>query len=123
MRSIPGFAFCVLTSVLCAAALAGECKVEIRPPLVQPATRDGHRDREIYGWQLMTHQERDAFLERWKAARTPAEREALRQRNHKAMEERARERGVTLPAPPQGPSEGGPHPVPALRSACVDEQP
>jgi hypothetical protein len=87
---------------LLAAAPGVECTVDIRPPLLEPAARDGHRDRAIYGWQLMTHEERADFLTRWQAARTPAERDALRHRNHEAMAARARERGVVLPPAPGG---------------------
>ena len=72
--------------------------MEIRPPALDPVARDGHRDREIYGWQLMTHQERSQFLAQLDAARTAKERRSLRLRHHKAMDARARERGVVLSA-------------------------
>ena len=57
----------------------------------------------IYGWQLMTHEERDAYRARLRAAPNAAERERLRREHHQAMLVRARERGVSLPdlAPPR----------------------
>jgi hypothetical protein len=89
-----------LAIVLPAGVMAADCNVEIQPPLLAPAARDGHQDRAIYGWQLMTHEERADLLARLQEARTPAERAALRQRNHLAMLARARERGVILPPEP-----------------------
>lgn len=83
-------------------ATAVECTVAIQPPLLALEARDGHRDRAIYGWQLMTHEERVDFLARLREARTPAERATLRQRNHDAMVARAGERGLLLPAGPEG---------------------
>jgi hypothetical protein len=81
-----------------ASATAVECAVEVQPPVLAPEARDGHRDRSIFGWQLMTHEERADLLARLREARAPAERTALRQHNYDAMVARARERGVVLPA-------------------------
>jgi len=83
-------------------AVAVECTVAIQPPLLAAQARDGHRDRAIYGWQLMTHDERANFLARLREARTPAERATLHRLNHDAMVARAAERGVQLPAGPDG---------------------
>ena len=58
-------------------------------------------DRDIYGSQLMTAQERNEYRARMRAAKTQVERERIRAENHERMRERAKERGVTLPdAPP-----------------------
>jgi hypothetical protein len=59
------------------------------------------------GWQLMTPEEMRAHHARLRAARTPAEREQIRSEHHAQMVERARERGVSLPAA-GGPCPGWP---------------
>lgn len=56
---------------------------------------------QIYGSQLMTPQERKEHRAKLRAAKTEQEREQIRIDHHKLMQERAKERGVTLPdAPP-----------------------
>lgn len=54
----------------------------------------------IFGSQLMTTQERGEHQVRMRTAQTLEEREQIRAEHHKIMVERARERGVTLPAEP-----------------------
>jgi hypothetical protein len=59
------------------------------------------RDRDqIYGSQLMTRQERSEYRTRLRAAKTAQEREQIRAEHHERMQERAKERGVTLPDEP-----------------------
>ena len=63
----------------------------------------------IYGSQLMTQQERLEYRERLRNTHTQQEREQLRLQHHREMQERARERGVTLPDTPRrsiGPGPG-----------------
>jgi predicted Fe-S protein YdhL (DUF1289 family) len=112
---------CSLANLASIGACAQECKIEIRPPILDPVARDGHRDREIYGWQLMTLQERNAFLAQLDAGHSPEERQAVRLRQHKAMDARARERGVALTAPSKADGDPRPHPGPARDNvtACV----
>ena len=73
--------------------------------------RDRLRDRDqIYGSQLMTVSERNAYRSQMRALKTQQERDALRAQHHEQMQKRAAERGVTLPdTPPQGagPGQGG----------------
>jgi len=81
-------------------------------------------DAPIYGSQMMTAQERQAYHERMRAAKTVQERERLRQEHHEQMVVRARERGITLPdqppmrgggmgpGPGRGPGGGGQGPLP-----------
>jgi len=66
------------------------------PPL-SPAL---HRDADIYGWQLMTHQERNAYRERMRAAVTDEDRAKVIAEHQATMQARARERNVALPATP-----------------------
>ena len=81
-------------------------------------TQQQVRDREIYGYQLMTPQERDAYRARMRTAKTAEERERIRNEHHVAMQARAKERGLTIPAEPparRGPGAGrgaGPGPGP-----------
>ncbi|MDP2132683.1 MAG: hypothetical protein Q8J99_03650 [Sulfuritalea sp.] len=51
------------------------------------------------GWALMTAEERQAHSARMHAAKTYDECKALQAEHHQAMEARAKEKGVTLPAP------------------------
>lgn len=69
----------------------------------------------IYGSQLMTQHERLEYRERLRNAHTAQERERVRLEHHRAMQERARERGVRLPDMPParpGPRAGGVGPGP-----------
>lgn len=69
----------------------------------QTQTRQTIRDREIYGYQLMTRQERNEYRTRMRNAKTAEERERIRAEHHEQMQARAEERGVTLPdMPPAG---------------------
>jgi hypothetical protein len=54
------------------------------------------------GAQLMTPEERQAFVEKMRSARTPEERQELAEANRAEMEKRAKEKGITLP-PRRGP--------------------
>jgi len=53
------------------------------------------------GWSLMTAEERTANQAKMRAVKTYDECKALQDENHKTMEARAKEKGVTLPAPRQ----------------------
>ncbi|KAF0165962.1 MAG: hypothetical protein FD157_1138 [Rhodocyclaceae bacterium] len=51
------------------------------------------------GWALMSTEERTAHSGKMRAAKTYDECKALQTEHHQAMEARAKEKGVTLPAP------------------------
>lgn len=57
-----------------------------------------------FGWQLMTPEERIEHQTRMRSFKTYEECKAYQEQHHKQMEERAREKGVTLP--PMGPGHG-----------------
>ena len=59
------------------------------------------RPQQIYGRQLMTEQECVEYQAKIDAAQTADERLKLRQEHRALMLERAQERGITLPPPPQ----------------------
>ena len=65
-----------------------------------PATEKKARAAPIYGSQLMTPEERAEHRAKMRAAKTREEREKIRAEHHQAMQERAKERGVTLPDSP-----------------------
>lgn len=50
--------------------------------------------------QLFTQEEHDQYRQRMQAAKTPEERAKLRDEMHKATEQRAKEKGITLPQRP-----------------------
>ncbi len=59
------------------------------------------QDQErVYGWQLMSKEERQRYRERLRHAGPPEERARIRQEHHERMKERAREQGITLPEKP-----------------------
>jgi hypothetical protein len=60
----------------------------------------------IYGYELMTGQERAEYQSRMRAAKTDEEREAIRLEHHKKMQARAKAQGKTLPDMP--PADRGP---------------
>lgn len=59
----------------------------------------------VYGSQLMTRQERAEYRAKMRSLKTREEREAFRMEHHKKMQERAKEKGLTLPDEP--PAMGG----------------
>lgn len=66
-------------------------------------------EQQIYGSHLMTEQERAEHRAKMRAAATEEERERIRREHHELMEERAKERGLTLPDEPparQGAGQG-----------------
>lgn len=78
--------------------MAGNC-----PAMQAPAagTKSGATGAEqVFGWQLMTPQERAAYQQKMRAAKTPKERATIRAEHHKEMLERAKQQGVTLPEVP-----------------------
>lgn len=52
---------------------------------------------QVYGWQLMTQQERNEYRSKMQNMQTREEREQYRIEHHKLMQQRAKERGVKLP--------------------------
>ncbi len=63
---------------------------------VQEQERQRERER-IYGYPLMTAAEVARYRAQLRAASTDQEREQIRATHHRAMQQRARERGVALP--------------------------
>ena len=53
--------------------------------------------QQVYGDPLMTQQEMFQFHERMRYARTPQEREQIRNEHHQLMQKRANARGFSIP--------------------------
>ena len=71
----------------------------------QETTQDRTKDQtqvrdQIYGSQLMTEQERIEHRNKLRSLKTQQEREAYQLEHHKRMQERAKEKGVTIPDEP-----------------------
>ena len=63
----------------------------------QPATTG---EQPVYGSQLMNEQERLEYRQRMRNAPSEEERQQIRAEHHQRMQERAQQKGVTLPAEP-----------------------
>lgn len=102
-----------LTGVVLAGLLAVPAGLfaadETTPQPVAPAIKKQARE-QIYGSQLMTRQERLEHRTKLRAAKTAEEREQIRKEHHEKMQQRAKERGVTLPDMPARPAGMGPRP-------------
>lgn len=69
----------------------------------QDQMRDRDRD-QIYLGTLMTPEERSAYMERLRLAKTEQERARIREQHRIEMDARAKERGISRPSEGQGPS-------------------
>lgn len=108
MKQFSLLALGITLAVACVSNLAAQTpeKAAGQPAATQQAPDD---DTVIYGYQLMTPEERQAHRIKMRSLTTVQEREAFRLEHHQAMQERAKARGVTLPeAPmPMGMGRGG----------------
>ena len=88
-------------AVLFSAAVEAGAQAQVRESnQVQQRTQERAGKREIIpGSELMTSQEREDYRRRYAAARTDEERNKVRANHVKAMEERARLRGLRLADP------------------------
>ena len=83
------------------------------PPTQAEGTTQNQKQEVVYGSQLMTQQERLEYRNKMRNAKTYQEREQIRLEHHKAMQERAKAQGLTLPDMPpamgggMGPGGGG----------------
>lgn len=100
----------VLTLVL-AASVSMAAAIATFPAQAQDQIRDQTQLRtqdQIYGSQLMTHTERDAYWTRMRSLKTEEERNAFRLQHHEQMQERARLKGLQLPDQPPTQQRTGP---------------
>lgn len=69
-------------------------------PAASRSAPAGTSNPTVYGWQLMTPQERVAYRAQMRAAKTAEERAKICTQHHQEMQDRAKQKGVTLPAVP-----------------------
>ncbi len=69
-------------------------------PAPDPAKASTARRSQLYGDEMFTPQERQAFFDQMKAAKTPEERTKLQAERRATAEARAKDKGITLAAPP-----------------------
>ena len=86
-------------------ALPGS-QVRQRDQVMERTQARVHRREIIPGSELMTSKERDQYRGRMAAAATDADRERIRAEHVKAMQERARVRGLQLAEPAAAPPGG-----------------
>ena len=76
-----------------------QAQIRQRDQVQERAQEKTRRHEIIPGSELMTSAEREDYRKRYAAARTDAEREKVRTEHIKAMQERARQRGLQLAEP------------------------
>jgi len=69
--------------------------------------QSSNAEDNVYGWEMMTEQERTQHSETMRNFNTNEERERYRLEHHKRMQERAKERGLSMPDMPQNRMRGG----------------
>ena len=82
------------------AMLTGIVAVLLTVSYPMPLTMAAEQEM-VYGWQLMTPEERTEYRAKMQSLKTEQEREAYRREHHALMQERAKEKGVALPDEPQ----------------------
>jgi hypothetical protein len=87
-------------TLIYAAVIAALLPVMVSVANAADQDKDQIQDRQIYGSQLMTQQERNEYSNRMRNAKTEQEREQIRKQHHEQMQIRAKEKGVTLPDEP-----------------------
>ena len=95
-----------LVNLMTGLLLAGAAVSTYSPPTYAAEKTQAREQERIFGYELMTEQERAEHRTRMRAFKTEKEREQFRLEHHKKMQERAKERGVTLPDEPM-PRGGG----------------
>ena len=112
------------TAALAGALLTMPALAQQVQPRGQAAVPSQVRAQErIYGEELMTPQERNAYRERMRALETEQQRAAYGREHQQQMQSRAAERGVTLPeqASQERPGEARQGPSPSGKSQAGAE--
>jgi UDP-glucose 6-dehydrogenase len=89
-----------LVSLMTGLLMAGAAIGAYTPPAMAAEKTQARAQEQVYGYELMTEQERAEHRARIRSLKTEQEREQFRLEHHKKMQERAKERGVTLPEEP-----------------------
>jgi len=96
-----------LIAAAAVALLAGATTPVFAQATTTPPAKGGGQQR-IYGYELMTPEERQAYIDKMRAAKTQEERIKLRDQHRAEMQKRAQEKGVTLAEPGGRRGPGGP---------------
>lgn len=73
-----------------------------RDPSTHTTQAQQQQREQVYGWELMSEQERREHQNTMRSLKTEQEREAYRQEHHKLMQDRAKAQGKAVPDMPQG---------------------
>ena len=92
----------MLKKALLVSAMASGLMFIVSPGFAAEAAtqNQAQQQEQVYGSQLMTVQERTEYQARMRTAKTVEAREQIRAEHHKAMQVRAKEKGITLPDEP-----------------------
>ncbi len=77
-------------------------RVQTRDPSTHTTQAQQQERAQVYGWDLMSEQERKEHQNKMRSLKTEQEREAYRQEHHKLMQDRAKAQGKAVPEMPQG---------------------
>jgi hypothetical protein len=88
--------------VVIAAVAAALLAAGLPPAQAQNQPPAPKRELRVYGEEVMTPEERQAYIDKMRAAKTREERAQLRSEHRAAMQKRAQEKGVTLQEPRRG---------------------
>jgi hypothetical protein len=103
-KKLLSLAVCVLVTTLSNdAAFAQQHSSDQQQIQKQAQSQDR---KQLYGYDLMTEQERAEHREKMRSMKTEQEREAYRMQHHEEMQRRAREQGVEIPDEPPRPGQG-----------------
>lgn len=77
-------------------------RTQTRDPSTHTTQTQQQAREQVYGWELMSEQERMEHQNKMRSLKTEQEREAYRQEHHKLMQDRAKAQGKAVPDMPQG---------------------
>ena len=94
----------ILMAAVLAAGIAGLTSTGTLVQAQSPTRTQAQTQDLVYGSQLMATQERNENQQRMRELKTQQERDQFRSEQHSKMQDRARQRGMSLPDAP--PSQG-----------------
>jgi hypothetical protein len=92
----------MLKHTVIAAAAAALLATGLAPVHAQGEPPAPKREMRVYGEEVMMPQERQAYIDKMRAAKTPEERAKLRDEHRAEMQKRAQDKDITLKEPQRG---------------------
>lgn len=92
MKQILLMSYLVITLFLTAGVASAADKTQMQ--------QKAETQEQVFGYQLMTNEERMEMRNKMRAAKTAEEREQIQAEHHERIKLRAKEQGVTLPDQP-----------------------